>query len=243
MSRTAKRRTRASIHSTRFPGETAAYRAARDTLLRREMALRDQIEAVATLRRKLPLGGVVPEDYVFEERAPDLDDRETVTRVRLSELFEEGKSSLIVYSFMYGPNMAQPCASCTSILDSLDGAAEHVRQRVNFVVVAKSPLQRIREFARSRGWRHLRLLSSAGNTYNRDYHGETADGSQMPSLNVFVRRGGKVRHFYNTELLFARSGRKQGSRHVDLVWPLWNLFDVTPEGRGTGWYPSLTYQK
>ena len=104
-----------------------------------------------------------------------------------------------------------------------------------------APHARIREHARSRGWTRLRLVSTAGTTYNRDYHGETEDGSQIPSLNVFVRRGGKIHHFYNSELLFAPTPEGQDPRHVDPIWPLWNLFDFTPEGRGKDWYPKLSY--
>lgn len=230
-----------SLHSTRFPGETPAYREARDKLLQAEMALRRQLEDVAALRRQLPLGGPVPEDYVFSEGATDLGDSQTVKHVRMSELFEPGKNTLVIYSYMFGPNMKSPCTSCTSILDGLNGTAPHVRQRVNFVVVAKSPIQRIRELARGRGWNNLRLLSSEGSTYNHDYHGETAKGDQIPSLNVFTRREGKIHHFYNTELLFAPKEKGMDGRHVDLIWPLWNLLDFTPEGRGTDWYPKLSY--
>lgn len=162
-----------SLHSTRFPGESSQYREARDRLLEAEMALRRNLESVAALRRQLPLGGQVPEDYVFEEGASDLNDRQTVRKVRMSELFEPGKTTLAIYSYMFGPDMKEPCTSCTSILDGLNGTAPHARQRINFVVVAKSPIQRIRDLARSRGWNNLRLLSSAGNTYNHDYMGET----------------------------------------------------------------------
>ena len=158
----------------------------------------------------------------------------------MSELFRRD-ASLVVYSYMYGPAMAKPCPMCTCMLDSLDGAAPHAGQRVNLVVVAKSPIQRIRAIARERGWRNLRLLSSAGNSYNRDYRGEDAKGSQLPALNVFTRRGGKIYHAYCTELLFAPSDPGQNARHVDAIWPLWNLFDFTPEGRGTDWYPKLEY--
>jgi len=227
-----------SKHSIRFPGETEAYRAARNKLLDSEIKLRRELESVAAQRRNLPVGGPVPEDYQFAEISGS---SSAPTSTRLSQLFEDGKDSLIIYSYMYGPEMAQPCVSCTSILDGLDGEAPHVGQRVNFAVVAKSPIQRILEFARPRGWRNLRLLSSANNTYNRDYHGETDQGNQIPALNVFVRRDGKVYHFYNTELLYSPSEEGQDGRHVDLVWPLWNLFDLTPEGRGDKWYPKLSY--
>jgi predicted dithiol-disulfide oxidoreductase (DUF899 family) len=232
-----------SQHSKHFPGESPAYRDARNRLLEAEVALRRNIEEVAALRRKLPVGGEIPEDYVFEEGAADINDIKAARKTRLSELFSPGKDTLVLYSYMFGPNMPAPCVSCTSILDGLNGAAPHVRQRVNFAVVAKSPLARIRETARGRGWNNLRLLSSASNTYNRDYHGEDEKGEQLPSLNVFVRRDGKIYHFYHTELLFAPAEPGQDGRHVDLIWPIWNMFDFTPEGRGTDWYPRLSYDE
>jgi predicted dithiol-disulfide oxidoreductase (DUF899 family) len=237
--RTSRRPSRAAQprHQVRFPGESAKYRAARNALLKDEMALRANVEAVASKRRKLPLGGAIPEDYVFDELAAD----GSVRHVRMSALFVPGKNTLIVYSYMFGPQMVSPCTSCTSILDGLEGQSDHVTQRVNFVVVAKSPINRIMNVARERGWNSLRLLSSAANTYNRDYHGENDKGDQLPSLNVFVKRDGGIHHFYQTELLFAPTDKGQDGRHVDMIWPLWNLFDVTPEGRGTNWYPRLRY--
>ncbi len=223
--------------SSRFPNETPGYRRMRERLLKAEIGLRRQVETVATLRRKLSVGGVVPQDYVFE----GVDPLTGMRSVRLSELFAPGKDTLILYSFMYGPAMERPCPSCTSIIDSLDGAATHVTQRVNLAVVAKSPLPRILTFARERGWRHVQLLSSAGNSYNRDYHGEDEDGKQWPILNVFVKRAGRIRHFWASELLFTKAEKGQNQRHVDMIWPLWNLLDVTPEGRGMDWYPKLNY--
>jgi predicted dithiol-disulfide oxidoreductase (DUF899 family) len=220
------------MHDIRFPGENAEYRAARNELLDAEKDLRRDVERVAAMRRTLPLGGEPAEDYAFDgENGP----------VRLSELFDDGKDSLIVYSYMFGPQMKAPCVMCTSILDALDGEAPHVVQRVNLAVVAKSPIERILGFTRPRGWRNLRLLSSAGNTYNRDYHAEDEKGAQLPVATVFVRRDGKVRHFYSTELLYEPPEPGQDGRHVDMFWPLWNLFDLTPEGRGTDWHPRLTY--
>jgi predicted dithiol-disulfide oxidoreductase (DUF899 family) len=224
-----------------FPNESPEYRSARKALLDSEIRLRRQIEEVAALRRTLPLGGRVREDYVFEEGGRDLDDLETKREVRLSGLFAPGKDTLILYSYMFSPAMSQPCTSCTSILDGLNGEAPHVTQRVNLAVVAKSPIERIRAVARERGWKSLRLLSSAGNSYNTDYRAENAKGSQLPALNVFVRRPDGIHHFYNTELLYAPSEPGQDGRHVDLIWPLWNLFDYTPEGRGTDWRPRLAY--
>ncbi len=214
-----------------FQNESKAYRAARNDLLKAEIDLRRQIEKVAALRRSLPAGGELAEDYVFDGEQG---------KVNLSQLFERG-DTLVAYSFMYGPKMQRACPMCTAMLDGLNGNAQHIGQRTHLVVIAKSPLPRVVEFARSRGWANLKLLSSENNHYNRDYHGETTDGPQMPMLNVFVKRDGKIRHFYGTELLYAKEEKGQNARHVDSIWPLWNLLDFTPEGRGTDWYPKLSY--
>jgi predicted dithiol-disulfide oxidoreductase (DUF899 family) len=225
--------------SISFPGESPEYRMARNRLLQQEVELRRVTEAVAAARRALPPGGIVPQDYIFQQAGPD----GTPTNVRFSELFERGNDTLAVYSFMFPRALddERPCPSCTSMLDTLDGATEHITQRVNFAVVAKAPLPRILAHAQKRGWRRLRLLSSASNTYNRDYFGETAEGAQMPMLNVFRRDGEAIRHFWGSELLYAPTEPGQDQRHTDSIDPQWNLFDFTPEGRGTDWYPELSY--
>ncbi|HEX6310048.1 MAG TPA: DUF899 family protein [Acidimicrobiia bacterium] len=225
---------------TSFPGESAEYRAARDRLLEQERELRRVTEAVAAARRELPMGGAVPEDYVFEGEGAD----GAPARVRLSELFAPGKDTLFVYNMMFprAPDEDLPCPSCTQFLDSFDGVAEHAEQRINVAVVVKTALPRVVEHAERRGWRRLRLLSSAENTFNHDYHGETPDGAQqLPMLNVFHRDGDTVRHFWGSELLYEPSEPGQDPRHGETIDPLWNLFDFTPEGRGTDWYPSLSY--
>ena len=129
----------------------------------------------------------------------------------------------------------------TALLDQLEGAAEHVSQRVNLAVVGKAPLQRILAFADERGWRRLRLLSSARTTYNRDYIAETAEGHQRPMLNVFHRDGETIRHFWASELFYAPAEPGQDPRHVGTIEPLWNLYDLTPAGRGTDWDEQLSY--
>jgi predicted dithiol-disulfide oxidoreductase (DUF899 family) len=241
--------------TVRYPGESAGYREARDRLLAVEMELRRQIEAVAAARRELPPGGEVPEDYVFRGQGGD----GGAADVRLSDLFEPGKDSLVIYSFMFprdphddapGPVRERetaklplaegPCPSCVALLDQLDGAAEHAGQRLNFAVVAKSPLPRVITFGRERGWRHLRLLSSAGNRYNRDYLAETPSGAQRPMLNVFHRDGETIRHFWGSELFYAPPDPGQDPRHLGLLEPLWNMFDLTPEGR-PNWCEQLSY--
>ena len=241
--------------STTFPGESAEYRAARGRLLELEIELRRAMEAVALARRELPPGGVVPQDYIFQGAGAD----GTPSDVRMSELFAPGKDSLVIYNFMFprdpgdlrpGPSAGQtallkleegPCPSCTALLDQLDGAAEHAGQHVNLAIVAKAPLPRLLTFAEERGWQRLRLLSSAANTYNRDYHGETVEGAQRPMLNVFHRDGETIRHFWGSELFYAPTEPGQDPRHVGTLEPLWNLFDLTPEGRPTGWDEQLSY--
>jgi predicted dithiol-disulfide oxidoreductase (DUF899 family) len=232
------------LHTVRFPGETEDYRDAREELLKSEIELRQKIEAVAAQRRSLPLGGELPHDYAFEEAAGESDGTRTV---RFSELFEDGKDTLVLYSFMFTPGEAGlplevACPSCTSIIDAVDGQAPHLSQLVNLAVSAKAPIQQFREHARSRGWQHIRLLSCAENAYNHDYHAETADGSQRPIASVFVRRDGRVHHSWSSELMFAPTEPGLHPRHVDFMWPLWSILDLTPEGRGSGWGPRLDYR-
>jgi predicted dithiol-disulfide oxidoreductase (DUF899 family) len=224
-----------------FPGESAEYRAARDRLLEQEAEMRHAVEAVAAARRDLPPGGAVAEDYVFAGEGPD----RAATAVRLSQLFAPGRDTLVIYSMMFprAPDEDLPCPSCTQFLDSFDGVVEHASQRLNVAIVAKAPLARLLAHAGDRGWRRLRLLSCAANAYNHDYLGETPDGAQqLPMLNVFRRDGGDtIRHFWGSELLYEPSDPGQDPRHADTIDPLWNLFDFAPEGRGTDWYPSLSY--
>ncbi len=229
------------FHNKQFPGESQAYRQARDEVLQMEVDLRKLTEEVAAKRRGLPLGGKLKKDYIFDEGVSDLSDPETVKRVRFSELFEDGKDSLLIYSFMYGPDWEKPCPMCNSLLDSLNGNVIHAQQRINLAVVAKAPIQKIRSWARERGWEKLRLLSSANNTYNFDYFAEDDKGEQLPDINVFRKTADGIFHFYNAELFFVPTNEGQDPRHADSIWPLWNLFDMTPEGRGAGWYPNVSY--
>ncbi len=234
------------MHHLHIPGESGEYRAARNALLAEEIKLRQQIERIAAQRRSLPIGGTIPEDYPFEGSGGP---------VKLSELFAPGKDTLAIYSFMYGPERERPGPGCTHFLDGIEGMAEHISQRINLVVVARSPLPRIAAFAKERDWRRLRLLSTAGNTYDRDYFGDSQglsvamrkqqefnDGEQwdMPMLNVFRRDGKTIRHFWGSELLYVPPEPGQQYRHNDALDPLWNLFDLTPEGRGD-FEPKLKY--
>jgi predicted dithiol-disulfide oxidoreductase (DUF899 family) len=232
-----------------FPGESGEYRGARNELLEAEAELRRQNERVTALRRALPAGGLIKEDYVFESASNG-------SKVRLSELFAPGKNSLVIYNMMFPrwsedqragapggktaelPLVEQPCPSCTSVVDGLEGAAFHLAERTNLVVIAKTSPERLDAFAQERGWRSLRLLSSRGNTFNRDYHAESADGVQVAVLNVFSRDADGIRHHWASELAFKRGDTSP----LDPIWPIFGILDLTREGRGeTAAYPNLQY--
>lgn len=216
------------FHDYKYAGETDHYRQARDELLQAEIELRAKIEEVATLRRALPAGAVLQDDYQFEGNNGV---------VSLSSLFEAGQDCLAIYSLMYKPG-GKPCPMCTSMLDGLNGSAAQIKQRISLAVVAKASIAEISELARSRHWHNLDLYSTAGNEYNQNYLGESKTGDQMPMLNLFVRDADEIRHFYGTEMMLAKSEPGQDPRHVDMLWPLWNMLDLTPTGRGN-WYPTL----
>jgi len=220
------------FHDQSFPNETAEYRSARDALLAEEMELRSQVEKVAALRRALPLGGRVDEDYEFK----GVDGKS----VRMSELFTDASSGLLVYSFMYKTG-GNACPACTSLLDFLDGGAPHIKSKLNFAVVAKADAGQLKNWADSRGWSNLPLLSSAGTTYNLDYKAEDGDENQWPLINVFKKTNDGIFHTWASELFYANSEDGQHTRHADQIWPLWNVFDLSPEGRPQDWFPAYSY--
>jgi predicted dithiol-disulfide oxidoreductase (DUF899 family) len=235
-----------------FPGESGDYRRARDELLEAEDQLRQLSAKVAAQRRALPAGGLVEEDYVFESAADG-------SEVRLSELFAPGKDSLVIYNMMFPrwspderagapggqtaelPLDEQPCPSCTSVVDGLEGAAFHLAERINLVVIAKTSPDRLGTFAQERGWRDLRLVSSQGNSFNRDYHAEAPDGGQLPVLNVFYRDEDGIHHSWSSEMTFKRGDTSS----LDPVWAIYGALDLTREGRGdvaaNAGYPNLQY--
>jgi predicted dithiol-disulfide oxidoreductase (DUF899 family) len=229
-----------------FPNETPDYRRARLALMQREVALRREMEAVASELRALPPGGEVPENYVFDCLGAD----GVPASVRLSELFRGGET-LMLYHFMFprhpedkrpgptsgaiaqAPLIEGPCPSCTALIDMWEGTMPHFEGLGgNLAVVAKAPIERVAAFARDKGWKHTRLLSAANNSFKRDYHGEDAKGRQVPILTVFKRwPDGVIRLHWASELVFEPSDPGQDMRHLGTVEPLWTLFDLTPGGR------------
>jgi predicted dithiol-disulfide oxidoreductase (DUF899 family) len=216
----------------RLPNESPEYRAARAALLAEEIELRRHIERVAEQRRALPPGGPVTGDYRFK-----LEDGQESD---LAGLFGRHET-LVVYSYMFGPERERPCPMCTNLLGPWDAIGEDAAQRLSLVVVARSPIERLIAWKRERGWRSLRLASDITGAYFRDYLGLMPDGSETAAINVFTRRDGIVRHFWAGEMTGETADPGQDPRGAPDPSPLWSLLDSTPEGRGANWYPKLSY--
>jgi predicted dithiol-disulfide oxidoreductase (DUF899 family) len=223
---------------TNLPNESAEYLSKREELRLAEIELMQQGERVAELRRQLPEGAIV-QDYVFEEGPPDLDAGDTPTRtVRLRELFTGSDRPLVIYHFMYGKKQTKPCPMCTMFIDGLNGVAHHVAQNVDLAIVAAAELPLLREHGRARGWHRLRLLTAGTSTFKYDLASEDREGEQDSTISVFTRdRNGAVRHFYSAHPAMANDIRERG---IDLLSPVYNLLDLTPQGRGD-WYAGLGY--
>ena len=214
-----------------FPNESADYRRVRNALFIEEIELRRHIERVAEQRRALPPGGEVTGDYRFESKDGPLD---------LASLFGD-KQTLVVYSWMFGPQRERPCPMCTSLLSAWNGEARDIGQRVALAVVARSPIERLVAFARERGWRDLKLYSDTNGNFSRDYHGIDKNGGDDAAFTVFTRRDGSIRHFWSGEMGSESADPGQDARGAPDMMPLWTILDVTPEGRGGDWYPKLDY--
>lgn len=217
------------MNEPRYPNESASYREARNELLEQEERLVEQTRRVAELRRALPPGGELKEDYEFAWAV----DGKVGQPVRFSELFGEHET-LLLYNFMFGPNWDNPCLSCTSLMDGFDRTSYQVTRDAAFVGIAKAPAEKIHRWAAQRGWNDIALVSGHGTTYQEDYRcqGEN-DDMQLPIMHVFRKHDGRIHHFWGTELQ---------SNHVDTVWPYWNLMDFTPDGRPDRMVPPQTFR-
>ena len=220
----------AAAASKPYPNDSAEYRRARTALLAEEIELRRHIERVAAQRRALPPGGEA-RDYRFKD--------ESARTVALADMFGR-HDTLITYFWMYGPQCERPCPMCTSFLGAMDIPIADLTQRVAFAVLGRSPVERQLAFARERGWRNLKFYATVGDDYARDMRGLAPDGSEWPALDVWAKQDGKVLHFWGSEL-GETSDPGEDPRGAPDPTPLWNLLDLTPGGRGTDWYPKLSY--
>ena len=217
----------AANNDVSFPNESDEYRRARTALLAEEIELRRHIERVAEQRRALPPGGEVTKEYRFDSADGP---------VTFADLFGD-KDTLVVYSFMYGPDREQGCPMCTSTMSSWDGVVPHIEQRTAFAMVARSPIERIMDYARERVWRNLKLYSDPSGEYTRDY--VSAEDADMPGYRVFTRAEGTIRHFWGHEGGPGTADPGQDPHEAPDLSPLWTILDTTPEGRGGDWYPQL----
>ena len=219
----------AAKNQAHFPNESPEYRQARNHLLAEEIELRRHIERVAALRRGLPPGGEIPEDYAFES---------STGVVSLSQLFGD-KDTLVIYSMMFGTQRERACPMCTAMLTSWDGTARNLSERVALAVTARSPVERLLAFKKERGWTNLQLYSDTTGDYTRSY--VTADDGDVPGLSIFTRGDGTIRHFWSGEMSGEMADPGQDPRGAPDLDPLWTIFDLTPAGRGSTWYPKLEY--
>ena len=219
----------ARTNKTRHPNESAEYRRAREALLAEEIELRRHIERVAEMRRALPPAGEVTRTYEFSGESG---------KVTLPELFGN-KQTLVIYSYMFGPQREKPCPMCTSFMSTWEAKLPDVEQRIAFAFVARSPIERLIEAKRARGWTRHKVYSDTSGDYTRDY--VSATDADMPGYSVFTRRDGVIRHFWSGEMGQTMADPGQDPRGAPDIDPLWTLLDTTPEGRGKDWYPKLEY--
>jgi predicted dithiol-disulfide oxidoreductase (DUF899 family) len=219
----------ATTNQVHYPDESPEYRAARNVLLAEEIELRRHIERVAAQRRALPIGGKLAKDFeLVSEAGP----------TRLSAFFGD-KKTLMVYSMMYGPQRKAPCPSCTSFLSAWNGIEVNLRERVGIVVTARSPIERLMQYKRQRAFTNLPFASDLTGDYTRTY--VSADDADIPGFSVFTRHDGVISHFYSGEMSGAMADPGQDPRGAPDLDPLWLMLDLTPDGRGTDWYPKLEY--
>ena len=210
-----------------YPGDSADYRRARTALLAEEIELRRHIERVAEQRRAMPLGGAVG-DFTFRDKND--------AALKMADLFGD-KDTLVTYTWMFGPQRPRPCPMCTAFLDAFDKPSRTIMQRVGFAVLGRSPVARQLSAARDRGWQHLQFFRCTDD-FARDYRALGPQGEEYPALDVWVRRDGRVHHFWAGELGGTQDSG-QDPRGAPDPTPLWNILDLTPGGRGTDWYPTL----
>jgi predicted dithiol-disulfide oxidoreductase (DUF899 family) len=227
-----------SFRQTNLTNESPEYLAKREELRQAEIELMRQRERVAELRRALPAGAVIA-DYEFLEGPPSLDDGdELIRKTRLSELFTAPDRALVIYHLMFGKKQTRPCPMCTAWIDGYNGIAHHLARNVDVAIVAAAEPATLRAFARERGWDKLRLLSAGDSTFKYDLGSEDREGGQDSTISVFTRDSdGTLRHFYSGHPWLAPDVKERG---IDELTPIWNLMDLTPQGRGT-FYTSLDY--
>ena len=227
-----------TYRQTNLQNESPEYLAKREELRLAEIDLMQQRERVAELRRALPPGATI-QDYEFLEGPTSLDDGDApVKTVRLSELFTSPDRSLVIYHFMFGKKQTTACPMCTAWIDSFNGIAHHLTQNIDLAIVAAADPATLRAHARKREWNRLRFLSAGENTFKYDLGSEDREGRQDSMISVFTRDAdGTLHHFYSGHPWLGDDIKERG---IDELSPIWNMLDLTPQGRVT-FYTSLDY--
>lgn len=216
----------------KFANESKSYAEARTALLAEEIEARRHLTRLAKQRRELPPGPLVEKDYRFKDA--------NGTDVSLADLFGE-HDTMVTYFWMYGPERERPCPMCTNFLGGANGNAADVKQRAAFKILGRSPVERQKAFAVERGWRDLDFVQTVGDDYAHDLGLLDDKGKEFPDFTVYQKDGGKVRVFYNGEMPAEAADPGEDPRGAVDIAPLWNILDMTPEGRGADWYSKLTY--
>jgi predicted dithiol-disulfide oxidoreductase (DUF899 family) len=217
---------------TPFPGESDAYRTAREALLAEEIEFRRHMTRVVEQRRALPPGPVIEKNYRFKD--------EQAFEVGLIDLFGD-HDTLVAYFWMYGPQRERPCPMCTNWLGAVNGNAADIKQRVALKILGRSPVERQYAFAQERGWRDLNFVQTIGDDYANDLGLIDKDGNEWAALTVYKRDGDKVRLFWASEMTMEMADPGQDPRDAPDIASLWSILDLTPEGRDPHWYPKLSY--
>jgi predicted dithiol-disulfide oxidoreductase (DUF899 family) len=217
---------------TPFPGSSPEYETARKKLLAEEIEFRRHMTRLTEQRRALPPGPIIAKNYRFKD--------EQGMDVGLRELFGD-KETLVTYFWMYGPQRERPCPMCTNWLGAVEGNAADIKQRVALKILGRSSVERQLAFAQERSWRDLDFVQTVGDDYATDLGILMPDGSEFPALNVFRRDGDEVRLFWASEMTGAMGDPGQDPRDAPDVASLWSILDLTPQGRGSDWYPKLKY--
>ncbi|HUD29565.1 MAG TPA: DUF899 family protein [Novosphingobium sp.] len=225
----------AALRKPRFANETAEYAAAREALLAEEIEARRHLERLAAQLRALPPGPELPLDHRFIDM--------NGTEVALGDMFGE-HGTLVLYHWMYGPERKRPCPMCTALIGPLAANAADIRRRAALAVVARSPVERQIAFAAERGWRNLPLYQAVGDDFSLAIGGlDPETGWEWPALLVLVKDGDTVRLHWMGETSKEMADPGEDPRGAVELSTLWNVLDLTPKGRGTDWYPSLSYAR
>jgi predicted dithiol-disulfide oxidoreductase (DUF899 family) len=216
-----------------FANESETYTRKRQELLAEEIEARRHLGRLAAQLRELPEGPAIEDDYRFI----DANGQE----IGLIDMFG-GLDTLVIYHWMYGPERERPCPMCTATLGSLNGNGADITQRVALAVTGRSPVERQLAFAQERGWQNLHFFQGIGDNWALKINGlDPEKGWEYPALLVLRKDGATVRLHWMGEINGEMADPGEDPRGAVELQSLWNVLDLTPEGRGTGWYPKLSY--